>query len=259
MTSSVLMSEMTWVEFEERVSQDQAIVILPVGALEQHGPHLPLATDTLIPMGITTRVAERIGAIVAPPMSYGYKSQTKSGGGQHFPGTTSLDGHSLTSVLRDVIREFARHGVRKLVLFDGHMENLWFIVEGIDLALRELRYANIDDMRIVKLDYWEFLTERITEKLFEGSFISWEVEHAAVMETSVMMYLHPDLVHLDQIPDHPPAVFPGYDMYPSDTSLVPSSGALSSAKLASAEKGEMVVTEFVDRISEALREAFGGH
>lgn len=258
MTSKVLMSEMTWVEFERRVREDQALVILPVGALEQHGPHLPLGTDTLIPMGITTRVAERIGAIVAPPMSYGYKSQPKSGGGQHFPGTTSLDGHSLTSVLRDVIREFARHGVRKLVLFDGHLENLWFIVEGIDLALRELRYAHIDDMRIVKLDYWEFLSEPTMAKLFDGGFISWEVEHAAVMETSVMMYLHPELVRVDKIPDHPPAEFPGYDMYPPDTSLVPNSGALSSAKQASAEKGEMVVTEFVERISDALREAFAG-
>jgi creatinine amidohydrolase len=88
---------------------------------------LPLATDVILPEAVATRVAERTGAIVAPVISYGYKSQPKTGGGNHFPGTISLDASTLIAALRDVINEFARHGVRKLVVFDGHIENQWFM------------------------------------------------------------------------------------------------------------------------------------
>ena len=147
--TTVRMSELTWVEYQKRLVDDEPIVILPTGSVEQHGPHLPLATDTMIPEMVAEAVAERIGAIVATPLAYGYKSQPKSGGGNHFPGTTSLDGHTYSSILRDVIRELARHGVRKLAVIDGHMENAMFLVEGIDLGLRELRYGGVEDMHII--------------------------------------------------------------------------------------------------------------
>ena len=64
--------------------------------------------------------------MVAPALAYGYKSQPKCGGGQHFPGTTSLDAQTLSHTVRDRVREFARHGVQKLVIVNGHYENQWF-------------------------------------------------------------------------------------------------------------------------------------
>ena len=83
------------------------------------------------------------------------------GGGNHLPGTTSLDGATLVAALRDVIKEFARHGVRRICLMNGHFENSWFIIEGIDLALRELRWSGIDDMKIVVLSYWDFVSDDV--------------------------------------------------------------------------------------------------
>ncbi|WP_255969945.1 creatininase family protein, partial [Klebsiella pneumoniae] len=70
---------------------------LPCGATEQHGPHLPLGTDALLASAISAEVAARVGGLVAPALSYGYKSQPKCGGGQHFCGTTSLDGATLSA------------------------------------------------------------------------------------------------------------------------------------------------------------------
>ena len=254
--SGAKMAELTWTEYHRRIQDDAPIVLLPTGSVEQHGPHLPLSTDTLIPEAIAERVAREVGGIVATPFAYGYKSQPKSGGGNHFPGTTSLDGATYSHMLRDVIREFARHGVRKLAVIDGHYENAMFLVEGIDLALRELGYAGIRDMKIVKLGYWEFISKETEDALFPGGLLSWALEHGAVMETSVMLHLYPNLVRAELIPDHPPADFPLYDVYPTDTRPIPPDGVLSSAAGASAEKGAIVVGQVVPDIARALAEAF---
>ena len=82
---AVRLADMTWMEFARRVKEDDPIVFLPIGATEQHGPHLPLSTDVILPESIALRVAERLGGIVAPSLAYGYKSQPKTGGGNHFP------------------------------------------------------------------------------------------------------------------------------------------------------------------------------
>ena len=256
MSDTVLISEMTWTDYAERVKHSRTPVLLPVGALEQHGPHLPMNCDTVIPLAICERVAQRIGALVAPPLEYGYKSQPKSGGGNHFPGTTSLDSETLVDMTRDVIREFARHGIRKLAIVVGHTENLMFTTEACDLALRDLRAAGITDMKLMHMGYWEFSTEETLKKVFPDGFPSWNLEHAGVMETSVMLYLQPELVHFDQVPQHPPADFPPYDVFPVEPHRIPASGALSSGKTASAEKGKYMLDEYVEAISAALTHEF---
>jgi creatinine amidohydrolase len=254
----MLMSEMTWVEYHERMQRVRPVVIVPVGSLEQHGPHLPLSTDSIIPTEIAKRVAERIDALVVPPLVYGYKSQPKSGGGNHFSGTTSLDGATFADVLKDILRELARHGARQVAFIDGHYENEAFLTEGIDLALRELAAHGVRDMKILKIPYWEFITKATERVLFPDGLLSWALEHGAVMETSVMLYLRPDLVKADLIPDHPPAQFPPYDVYPTDTRPIPPDGVLSSAAGASAEKGRVAITQIVNDIAAALEKEFKG-
>lgn len=256
MSRSVRIADLTWTEYGERVRGGATPVLLPVGALEQHGPHLPMNCDTLIPTEVCTRVAGKTDLLVAPPLSYGYKSQPKSGGGNHFPGTTSLDGSTLVMMTRDIVKELARHGVRKVAVVVGHTENLMFTIEACDLALRELRAQGLDDLKIVHMGYWEFLSEATLKKVFPDGFPSWNLEHAGVMETSTMLYLHPELVEFDKVPLHPPADFPPYDVYPVEPERIPASGALSSAKSATAEKGKLMLEEYVDSISDALREEF---
>ncbi len=256
MSETIWLGELDWTEYEQAVQQRSPVVMLPVGSVEQHGPHLPLNTDTVIPEQISARVAANIGGLVAPALSYGYKSQPKSGGGEHFPGTTSLDGATLAANVRDVIRQMAFDGVRRFAVCEGHYENAMFCIEGIDLALRDLRAEGIDDFKILRVDYWEFTTQAMFDKTFPDGFPGWPLEHAGVMETSVMWALRPDLVKPDRIPEDPPAEFPPYDTYPYDRKIVPSSGALSSPKAASREKGEYLVEGYVREITDALRDAF---
>ena len=254
--AEVHMSRMSWVDYLARVGRDRAPLFLPVGALEQHGPHLPLGTDALLATAIAAGAAAAVGGIAAPALAYGYKSQPKCGGGQHFCGTTSLDAATLIGQVRDTIREFVRHGVERLVLVNGHYENQWFMIEGIDLALRE---CGPTKLQVMRMEYWDFCTEQTLAEIFPQGFPGFALEHAAVIETSMMMHLHPDLVRQDLIPDEAPANFPPYDMYPTRTDWVPASGVLSSAKDASAEKGARICREVIARVAAAVRHEFALH
>lgn len=250
------LSYLTWVELDALIAKGPPILLLPTGSLEQHGPHLPLGTDTVLPLAVADAVAQRIGALVAPPLPYGYKSQPRTGGGNHFPGCASLDGATYVALVRDLICDFARHGLTRIVLFDGHMENQWFLTEAADLALRQLKAEGVAGTRIVKLGYWTFISPETEAVLFPDGLLSWELEHAAVMETSAMLHLAPGLVRRDLIPDGPPARFPPYETYPFDLGPIPPTGVLSSAAGATADKGKAVLDQVVPAIAAALGEAF---
>jgi creatinine amidohydrolase len=252
--------QLTWMEYEQSVRDRNPVVFLPVGALEQHGPHLPMNCDEVIPREISEEVARRIGGLVAPSLCYGYKSQPRTGGGNHFPGTTSLSAEAMIAGVRDVIEEFGRHGIRRIVVMDGHSENTMFITEGIDLALRELRRDGVNDMKILRIGYYEFTSAETEKIVWPDGFPSWPLEHAGMMETSVMLHLHPDLVDLTRLAMDVPAVFPPYDVFPMSFDNIPAlprSGALNDAHRATAEKGELMFKEYVERIAETVAREFG--
>ncbi|MGU7782161.1 creatininase family protein [Burkholderia sp. PU8-34] len=102
--STNTMAEMTWAEYQRRLATEPLVVLLLLGALEQHGHHVPMGTDHLLPGAICNAVAERTPALVAPPVAYGYRSQPRMGGGNHFPGTTSLGGGTLRAELMEGAR-----------------------------------------------------------------------------------------------------------------------------------------------------------
>jgi creatinine amidohydrolase len=258
MSSEVRLDRLTWPEIAARTQAGPPVVIIPVGATEQHGPHMAVCVDRVLPEAVAERVAALTGSLVAPSIAYGYKSQPKSGGGNHFPGCVSLDGDTLVRLVRDVLCDLARHGLTRLALFNGHMENGWFLTEAADLAVRQMRAEGVAGVRIVTLGYWEFISRRTEGILFPDGLLSWELEHAAVMETSCMLHLAPDLVRADLIPDGPPAEFPPYDVHPFDLRPIPPTGVLSSAASASAEKGRAVLAQIVPDIAAALTRAFEG-
>jgi len=248
MSAAVDLADLAWPEVQERF-RDEPVVFVPVGATEQHGPHLPLQTDATVATEIARGVAQRIDGLVAPTFSYGYRSMPKSGGGPAFPGTLNLDGQTLAHQLRDVIAELARHGVWRVCVIDAHFENQWFLTEGIELALRR---AGAERMRVMRLEYWDFLTDDLLAEIFPNGYPGIALEHAAVLETSLMMHLRPDAVRLDRIPDDPPAEFPPYDVFPPEPAWVPASGALTSAAAASEVKGRRMYEHYVEHIGDAV-------
>lgn len=256
MTDSIFMAELSWPEFERKIKAN-APVFLAVGATEQHGPHLPLGVDVLLPTAVCERVARNVGGIVAPTIPYGYKSQPRSGGGQAFPGTTSLDQHTLALVIRDVVRDLGLHGVRRLVLVNGHFENSWVAVEGLDLATRDLARDGIRDMVLLRLEYWDFVRRQTLDRLFPEGFPGTELEHASLLETSMMLLVRPDLVEMDKVPSDGPAKFPTYDRTPVKPGFVPASGVLARAQGSTAEKGKWLMDDHVELITSAVRAEFG--
>jgi creatinine amidohydrolase len=256
MVDSVFMAELSWPEYHSRIDQG-APVFLPLGATEQHGPHMALNVDVVLPTAVCERVARNVGGLVAPALPYGYKSQPRSGGGEQFPGTISLDANTFSLVVRDVIRGLGRDGVRRLVVVTGHFENIWPGVEGVDLALRELRRDGIADMQVMRLEYWDFVRRETLDRLFPEGFPGTELEHASLLETSLMLLVRPDLVDMSKVPSDGPAKFPTYDRHPLPEGWVPGSGVLARAERSSAEKGQWLMDDHVTLITKAVRAEFG--
>lgn len=238
---TVLMSEMTWPEYVKKLEQG-SVVILPVGSLEQHAYHMPLGTDTYQAFYKCKLIAEKVDGIVAPPITYGYKSMQRSGGGQGFPGTTSLSANTLILLVKDILKELIRHGADKIVLFDGHYENSMFLHEAIDLVLQE----TTSSVKIIKVSPGD-MSENVVEKLREHGMKSMELEHAGLLETSLMLYLRPELVKMDKAKEVADLTYPSYDTYPEDPERIDPSGALSNPTKGSAELGELMVKDIVDR------------
>lgn len=251
---SVLMHEMTWPEYADRIAE--TIVILPVASTEQHGPHLPLGTDTFQVNHAATRVAEELDGIVAPCITYGYRSAPKSGGGEIFKGTTSVSAVTLIHLVKDVLKAFIRHGATRVVVLDGHYENGPLLHEAIHLALEESRR---DDVRIIRMIWAEAITPRAIEKAFPHGFPGWALEHAAHFETSVMRALHPDLVLTAEIRPDGAKDLPPYDIYPQPLDFVPKSGVLADPSRATAAIGHMILDDCIGQLVTAIRGAFPNH
>lgn len=242
--SACLAAETDAVTFAERLAAGDPVLI-PVGATEQHGPHLPLGTDAMLADAMARGAAEHLGGIVMPPFSWGYKSQQRSGGGDHLTGSTSLDASTLIGQTRDVLRSLLRQGARRVVLVNGHFENTQFLYEGIDLALRELPAAERDRTAVILLSYWDYVSEETIARVFPDGFGGWDVEHGGVLETSLMLHLHPHLVRLDRAPSHGPAQLRRFDRLPIRPDRTPPSGCLSSPVGASADSGRLLHDQVV--------------
>jgi creatinine amidohydrolase len=255
MMDTVLMQEMTWMAFANHMKR-KAPVLLPVGATEQHGYDMPLGVDAYLPMAVATGVAKEIGAIVAPVINYGFKSQPKMGGGPAFPGTTSFDGNTLIAAVRDILRDLVRHDARRIAVINGHYENQMFTIEAIELARRDAASLGISDLTVFRCDYWDFTRESVLAKLFPAGFPGYALEHAAILETSMMLHLRPDLVDVSKLANDGPAKFPPYETFPVRDGWVPPSGVLSPAGSANAEKGRLLMENYVEDIAAALRKEF---
>ena len=246
-----LMANMTWYEFNER--KDKDVVILPVGSVEQHGPHLPLFTDTIISEGFANLLGDKVNGIVMPSINYGYKSQPASGGGPLFPGTIDLNGTTLINLVKDIIEELIRDGIRKIALVNSHFENQAFLLEAIDLVSKNMP-ANT---KIIMMSWWDLITQNTIDKIFdEIEFPGWALEHAAITETSLILKFKPELVHMDKLIDEKIEEVPTYQVYPIPKDLVPKSGLLSIGRTSSAAKGELIVDEALSKMVEIVNKEF---
>ena len=232
--------------------RDGVPLVLPVGAIEQHGPHLPLGTDGFIPYEVAKRVAVGRRLIVAPPMFFGAYSRPRTGGGRHFPGSVGLPGRVLESVVGTLLADWFRQGFRNLVVLNGHFENSWTLLEAIEQGMER----SSPDQKALLIHWWDQVSPDDIRRIFGGSFPGWEAEHASITETSMMEYVRPDLVRTSLKADGGAQRMTTYDIFPAPADILWPNGIGYSALPASPELGEQLVGVLVRNIGRILDEEF---
>jgi creatinine amidohydrolase len=197
--------------------------IFPVGSTEQHGPHLPLATDTLIAERIALETAKRSVGLVLPAMPVGYAWVWRD-----IPGTMTLRFDTYMHFVRDIAESLDRWGIKAIYLISGHGSN----PQPIKHALRELIHDHLG-IRVLYDVY-----AGLEQMLAEADSKRWHTEiHAEEIETSMMLAIAPDLVRMDLADaDYPP--LPA-DYAKSELSMgnLMRSGVFGDPRAATAEKG----------------------
>lgn len=223
-------------------------LLIPVGAIEQHGPHLPLSVDIDIATAIATELSKRGKGIVAPGISYAARSQPHSGGGPSFPGTIYVRGDVLIQYFVSVFKSYLNAGARRIIILNGHYENEPFIFEALEICRED---AYFKDVAIMGLSWWSMVDKVFCDELFKGEFPGWHAEHASLSETSLMLYLKPELVR-DLRVNHDFPVQEGVYFYPVDLEKSSTQGVLAKTKHSSRETGEKLFVHICDQITALL-------
>lgn len=234
---------MTWPEAEAALLATP-VVLLPLGArLKEHGPHLPLNNDWLMAEHLAKRVAERSEVLVAPTIQYHYYPALAG-----YPGSTHVRRQPATEIVIDLVHSFTRHGAQRCYVLNTGISTCW--------ALEPARQRLLADGHV--MDYTD-LSEAVREVEEEVS----EQErgtHADELETSMMLYLAPEVVRLERAvrDDNPRRGRGPLTRDPEATTGIYSpTGTWGDPTLATREKGERIVEALLDHVAaalEALRE-----
>lgn len=241
---------MTWINLS--TVNRNAIVILPIGAIEQHGPHLPVDTDFFITDAICKAVENRLSNVVllAPGLSIGHSPHHRS-----FGGTLSLHHETLAKILFEVVQNFYSMGFSKILIINGHGGNQL----PISMAHQEVK-NRLSKMVLLSCSYWNLAREDLLS-ISDG--VPNSMGHACELETSLYLYLNEEKVNKNLICDDGIADTSGYfgrGMFVGSSvsavlnfSEITKNGVYGKPSLASKEKGCAAFTAIVDRIVEFIK------
>jgi creatinine amidohydrolase len=224
--------------FEELRRQTRTVII-PVGSVEEHGPHLPLGTDTFHALELARRVAAKRSVVIAPPIFYGICRSTR----EH-PGTVSLSGDTLRALLTDLGREFHRQGMHNLVFISGHAggTHICALLEAGEMLLAELPQARVAVVNLLDL-LREVLSGCPDLVKTRGD------SHAGEVETALMLAAYPQLVTGTAAEEWP--TFPKYILVRDKRRHWPG-GVWGNPAAASAAQGEAILEAEVARLTEVI-------
>ncbi len=234
-----------------RLLQFDPVVIIPVGAVEQHGEHLPLDTDSFLVTQIAAAAAgqahQQVAAVLAPTVSVGYSAHH-----MHYSGTLTLSSGTLIALLREMVEALARHGFRRVLILNGHGGNSAALL----VAASELRSGGVVPV-VATADYWNLIAGVIAQERESGI---GGMGHAGEFETSLMLHLRPAAVdrermvrtmHTPRVPDD------SLDLVQKAPFSIPwvvhrdtSNGVIGDPLLASAAKGKRFFEAAVERAAQ---------
>lgn len=244
--------KLTWPEINEAVEMNK-VCIIPCGAVEQHGPHLPLDVDLVLPGGVARGAGEAMPdrILVLPTIQYGYTGHVMD-----FPGTINTHWETFIKGVLDVTKSLAYHGFKKIILLNGHGSNM----PNLDLVARRTNLET--DAECVLVAWWNLL--KVDPEFLPGwreSKFPGGCSHACELETAMYLYLDEENVRKDLIKsgtikyndeDNP---FNWVDLLAAGpatlvtwTSSYSETGVLGDAELATKEKGERACKEAVKQL-----------
>jgi creatinine amidohydrolase len=252
----VCLSHFTSREAGERAASG-AVVVLPVGSTEQHGAHLPLDTDTFlvsaVAKGAAASVCGQVPVVVAPPVAVACSLHH-----MEYAGTLSLEFETFIAAVYEIAVSLARHGFRKLLLLNGHGGN----TAGLTIVANKLMVKNILPL-VVTANYWSLIADEVKTIRETGP---GGMGHACEFETSLSLYLRPELVQSDKMVCSIPAPrLPGDSLdlvqggsiglpwlVHKDTPL----GVVGNPLVATKEKGRLLFDASVRRVGQLIADMY---
>jgi creatinine amidohydrolase len=236
---------LTWTDIKGMPDKENVAIVQPVGAIEQHGPHLPLIVDSALGVAVLGKALEKlpadIPAYALPPLYYG-----KSNEHWHFPGTITLSAQTLLAVLMEVGQSLYRAGFRKLVLMNSHGGQ----PQVMEIAARDL-HQQYEDFLVFPLFTWR--VPNISRELFSANELEYGI-HAGDIETSAMLSILPEQVKMGRAVIEYPNDLPEESLLSMEGKLpfawvtreVSQSGVMGDATVATKEKGDLLLESVSD-------------
>ncbi len=186
-----MLHELTRSGFQAWLERDNPLVIVAVGSIEQHGPHLPLGTDSLSALFISQRLAKATGALVVQPCWPGYSPHHMG-----FAGTITFQHDTLLAVLIDTIESLVHHGVSRILMLNFHGGNREVVAAAERLARRRF------DVQVMNVPFFETPpSENET-----GEELDLMDFHSGTSETSFALAAFPELVEMERVEDWKPSM-----------------------------------------------------
>lgn len=235
--------EMSWTEFDRRRKETKTVII-PTGAVEIYGPHLPMGSDGFAAMGISQMVAEKTGALIAPMLDIAESSALLA-----YPGTITVSEELYLKYIDELMANLVGYGFENFLFISGHAANV------TPIAYIARKYQLKDRIKWAQVDWWRFAAVH-GDDIFEAKG-RMAHGHASEAGTSVLLYFRPDLVHMeDATCVTPPEEF--YD-YPDIMRFVPlnektKNATVGDATIGTAEKGRLLAEKAVARITAFMRD-----